>query len=63
MFWTLVQKGGLTTTEAENRLKVKGNIFAIFLFIILLIGCDKVILYFNYKTSPIDKDIFKLEIT
>lgn len=30
VFWTLVQKGGLTTTEAEDRLKVKGNIFAIF---------------------------------
>lgn len=56
VFWTLVQKGGHTTTEAEDRLKVKGNIFAIFLFIILLIGCDKVRLYFNNKTSPINKN-------
>lgn len=62
MFWTLVQKGGLTTTEAEDRLKVMGNIFAIFLFIILLIGCDKVRLYFNNKTSPIDKDQTHIQV-
>lgn len=25
VFWTLVQKGGLTTAQAEDRLKVRGN--------------------------------------
>lgn len=38
VFWALAQKGGLTTTEAEDRLKVRGNIFTFF-FIILFIGC------------------------
>lgn len=37
VFWALVQKGGLTTTEAEDRLKVRGKTFTV--FIILLIGC------------------------
>lgn len=29
VFWTLVQKGQLTTTQAEDRLKVKRNLFQI----------------------------------
>lgn len=64
VFWTLVQKGGLTTTEAEDRLKVKGNIqyLHFFLFIILLIGCGKVRLYFNNKTSPIDRDQTHIQV-
>lgn len=27
VFWALVQKGGLTTAEAEDRLKVRANIY------------------------------------